>query len=137
MAPTARGYGLRVDRWLDERLDPEKSTVAAARTTCATSTPSSGRGSWRRRPITRARWTVQRAIRGAGTRDFWTLSRSRWLRAETKDFVPANPRRGRSLGRSPSGYGFAVTPEPPLHYEQIAVPKATTLRRIAALAGIP
>jgi membrane-bound lytic murein transglycosylase D len=31
MAPTARLYGLRVDRWVDERLDPEKSTVAAAR----------------------------------------------------------------------------------------------------------
>ena len=31
MAPTARRYGLRVDNWLDERLDPEKSTVAAAR----------------------------------------------------------------------------------------------------------
>src|SRR3989441_1900730 len=30
MAPTARRYGLRVDRWVDERLDPEKSTVAAA-----------------------------------------------------------------------------------------------------------
>ena len=30
MAPTARLYGLRVDRWMDERLDPEKSTVAAA-----------------------------------------------------------------------------------------------------------
>ncbi len=30
MAPTARQYGLRVDRWLDERLDPEKATVAAA-----------------------------------------------------------------------------------------------------------
>src|SRR5262249_58373479 len=31
MAPTARRYGLRVDRWMDERLDPEKSTAAAAR----------------------------------------------------------------------------------------------------------
>ena len=31
MAPTARLYGLRVDRWTDERLDPEKSTRAAAR----------------------------------------------------------------------------------------------------------
>src|SRR5262249_27639073 len=31
MAPTARRYGLRVDEWLDERLDPEKSTIAAAR----------------------------------------------------------------------------------------------------------
>src|SRR5262249_51695777 len=30
MAPTARLYGLRVDHWVDERLDPEKATVAAA-----------------------------------------------------------------------------------------------------------
>src|SRR2546425_6240278 len=30
MAGTARRYGLRVDRWVDERLDPENSTIAAA-----------------------------------------------------------------------------------------------------------
>ena len=30
MATTARRYGLRVDHWVDERLDPEKSTLAAA-----------------------------------------------------------------------------------------------------------
>jgi len=27
---TARRYGLRVDQWVDERFDPEKSTLAAA-----------------------------------------------------------------------------------------------------------
>src|SRR5206468_4713716 len=31
MAGTARRYGLRVDQWVDERLDPEKSTTAAAK----------------------------------------------------------------------------------------------------------
>ena len=31
MAPTARGYGLRVDGYVDERRDPEKSTDAALR----------------------------------------------------------------------------------------------------------
>jgi len=30
MATTARRYGLRVDQWVDERLDPEKATGAAA-----------------------------------------------------------------------------------------------------------
>src|SRR5438105_14761080 len=30
MATTARRYGLRVDHWVDERMDAEKSTVAAA-----------------------------------------------------------------------------------------------------------
>lgn len=29
MADTARSYGMRVDSWVDERLDPEKSTKAA------------------------------------------------------------------------------------------------------------
>ncbi len=31
IAATARHYNLRIDRWVDERLDPEKSTRAAAR----------------------------------------------------------------------------------------------------------
>lgn len=31
MRPTARGYGLRIDTWVDERRDPMKATDAAAR----------------------------------------------------------------------------------------------------------
>jgi membrane-bound lytic murein transglycosylase D len=31
MRPTGRGYGLRVDSWVDDRRDPWRSTVAAAR----------------------------------------------------------------------------------------------------------
>ncbi len=30
MPHTARTYGLRINKWVDERLDPEKSTIAAA-----------------------------------------------------------------------------------------------------------
>ena len=135
MAPTARGYGLRVDRWLDERLDPEKSTVAAANYLRDLHTVF---GSWElaQAAYNAGEMTVQRAIRGAGTRDFWALIRSRVLRDETKDYVP-QIHAATLIGQEPERYGFAVTPEQPLHYEQIAVPKATTLRRIAALAGIP
>jgi len=135
MAPTARGYGLRVDRWLDERLDPEKSTVAAANYLRDLHTVF---GSWElaQAAYNAGEMTVQRAIRGAGTRDFWTLIRSRVLRDETKDYVP-QIHAATLIGQEPERYGFAVTPEQPLHYDQIAVPKATTLRRIAALAGIP
>ena len=135
MAPTARGYGLRVDRWLDERLDPEKSTVAAANYLRDLHTVF---GSWAlaQAAYNAGEMTVQRAIRGAGTRDFWALIRSRVLRDETKDYVP-QIHAATLIGQEPERYGFAVTPEQPLHYEQIAVPKATTLRRIAALARIP
>ena len=31
MRGTGRGYGLRIDGWVDERRDPVKATVAAAR----------------------------------------------------------------------------------------------------------
>src|SRR5260370_12150403 len=79
MAPTARQYGLRVDRWLDERLDPEKSTVAAANYLKDLYTTF---GSW---DLTQAAYNagemkVIRPIKGTGTPAFWTLPTTRLLR---------------------------------------------------------
>jgi len=135
MAPTARRYGLRVDRWLDERLDPEKSTVAAANYLKDLYTIF---GSWElcQAAYNAGEMKVLRAIQGTGTRDFWSLSRSRLLRDETKNFVPAI-HAVTIIGQEPEQYGFAVTPEEPLSYEQITVPKATTLKHVATLSKIP
>lgn len=135
MAPTARRYGLRVDRWLDERLDPEKSTVAAAnylRDLYAMF------GSWElvQAAYNAGEMKVLRAIQGAGTRDFWKLTRSRLLRDETKNFVPAI-HAATLIGQEPEQYGFDVTPEEPLRYEQVTVAKGTGLKHLAALSGIP
>jgi membrane-bound lytic murein transglycosylase D len=134
MAPTARRYGLRVDRWLDERLDPEKSTVAAANYLKDLYTIF---GSWElvQAAYNAGEMKVLRAIQGTGTRDFWSLTRSRLLRDETKNFVPAI-HAVTIIGQEPEQYGFAVTPEEPLSYEQITVPKATSLKHVAALSGI-
>jgi membrane-bound lytic murein transglycosylase D len=134
MAPTARRYGLRVDRWLDERLDPEKSTVAAANYLRDLYTVF---GTWElvQAAYNAGEMKVLRAIKGAGTRDFWTLTRSRLLRDETKNFVPSI-HAATLIGQEPEQYGFAVTPEEPLRYEHVTVPKATSLKRIAALSGI-
>ncbi|MGH7383611.1 MAG: transglycosylase SLT domain-containing protein [Candidatus Rokuibacteriota bacterium] len=135
MAPTARRYGLRVDRWLDERLDPEKSTVAAAN---YLSDLYKMFGSWElvQAAYNAGEMRVLRAIQGTGTRDFWTLTRSRLLRDETKNFVPAI-HAAVLIGQEPEQYGFTVKPEEPLSYEQIRVPKATSLKHVAALSGIP
>ncbi len=135
MAPTARRYGLRVDRWLDERLDPEKSTVAAANYFKDLYTIF---GSW---DLVQAAYNagemkVLRAIEGTGTRDFWSLTHSRLLRDETKNYVPAI-HAVTIIGQEPEQYGFAVTPDEPLSYEQITVPKGTSLKHVAALSGIP
>jgi soluble lytic murein transglycosylase-like protein len=134
MAPTARRYGLRVDRWLDERLDPEKSTVAAANYFKDLYTIF---GSWElvQAAYNAGEMKVLRAIEGTGTRDFWSLTHSRLLLDETKNFVPAI-HAVTIIGQEPEQYGFAVTPDEPLSYEQITVPRGTSLKHVAALSGI-
>jgi len=135
MAPTARQYGLRVDRWLDERLDPEKATVAAAN---YLSDLYKIFGSWElvQAAYNAGEMKVLRAIQGTGTRDFWSLTGTRFLRDETKNFVPAI-HAVTIIGQEPEQYGFTVRPDEPLSYEQITVPKATSLKHVASLSGIP
>jgi membrane-bound lytic murein transglycosylase D len=41
------------------------------------------------------------------------------------------------IGQEPEQYGFTVKPDEPLSYEQITVPKATSLKHVASLSGIP
>jgi membrane-bound lytic murein transglycosylase D len=135
MAPTARLYGLRIDRWLDERLDPEKSTVAAANYLRDLYTVF---GSWE---LAQAAYNtgevrVQQAIQRTGSRDFWRLHRGPLLLEETKNFVPAI-HAATLIGRQPERYGFTVIPEEPLRYEQVTVPKGSRLARLAVLSGVP
>jgi peptidoglycan lytic transglycosylase D len=134
MAPTARLYGLRVDRWTDERLDPEKSTRAAAAYLKDLFTTY---GSW---PLAQAAYNggavrINRAIQNLKTTDFWRLTRGRHLAEETKNFVAAI-QAAVVIAREPGRYGFSITPEPALRYETIRVPEGTKLPRIAADSGI-
>jgi membrane-bound lytic murein transglycosylase D len=135
MAPTARLYGLRVDRWVDERLDPEKSTVAAASYLRDLHTRY---GSWE---LAQAAYnagavTVDRAVRKTGSTDFWTLARTKLLKRETKDFVPAI-HAAVLIGRDPGQYGFECNgtiafPE----FDLVTVPPGTDLKKVAATTGI-
>src|SRR6266545_3454591 len=134
MAPTARRYGLRVDQWLDERLDPEKSTVAAARHFLDLYAVF---GSWNlaQAAYNAGERTVVEAIRAMGTSDFWALARGRWLKEETKNFIPAI-HAATLIAREPERYGFVVTPATPLKYELVPVPPSTSLKQLASKAGI-
>jgi len=134
MAPTARRYGLRVDRWVDERLDPEKSTVAAAR---YLSDLHALFGSWElaKAGYNAGEMKVLRAMKSLGTSDFWELTRGRILRNETKNFVPAI-QAAVLIGRDPERYGFIASQAEPLVYEVAAVPSGLTLSRIALTAGV-
>lgn len=135
MAPTARRYGLQVDRWVDERLDPEKSTVAAARYLRDLFEQF---GSWflAKAAYNAGELKVARAIVRSGTTDFWSLTRSRILREETKRFVPSIL-AAMVIGQNPERYGFEITPEPPLAYDVVTVPSMLQLKRLATRTGTP
>jgi membrane-bound lytic murein transglycosylase D len=134
MAPTARRYGLRVDRWVDERLDPEKSTVAAAR---YLGDLYAMFGSWElaKAAYNAGEMKVLRAMTVIGSRDFWELTRGQILRDETKNFVPAI-QAATLIGREPERYGFAASQSGPLAYEVAPVPQSVQLARVAAQAGV-
>jgi hypothetical protein len=135
MAPTARRYGLRIDEWLDERLDPEKSTMAAARHLLDLYAVF---GSWNlvQAAYNAGEMRVLQAIRAMGTSDFWTLRGGQVLKEETKDYIPAI-QAATLISREPERYGFVFTPAEPLSYEVVTVPRRTSLPRLAARSGIP
>ncbi|MBI2528168.1 MAG: transglycosylase SLT domain-containing protein [Candidatus Rokubacteria bacterium] len=134
MAPTARRYGLRVDRWVDERLDPEKSTRAAAD---HLKDLFASFGSWHlvQAAYNAGEMRVSRAVQKLRTSDFWQLSRTPLLAEETKSFVAAI-QAAALIAREPDRYGFSVTPEDPLRYEVIHVPPLMPLNRLAGMSQI-
>ncbi len=87
-AGTAVRYGLRVDRRTDERRDPIRSGLVAARYLRELHERF---GDWL---LALAAYNagedrVEQAIRRGRTRDFWSLRRKKLLPAETREFVPA------------------------------------------------
>jgi len=87
IASTARLYGLRINHWIDERMDIEFSTKAAAK---YLKDLYQRMGSWELAiaaynagPV-----TVERAINRLNSKNFWTLASSKYLRRETKEYVP-------------------------------------------------
>src|SRR5438132_7178302 len=134
MASTARRYGLRVDGWIDERLDPEKSTVAAA---SYLRDLYNQFGSWAlaQAAYNAGEMRVSRAIRLTGSSDFWDLKRTKHLRRETREFVPAI-QAATIIGRDPDQYGFEIGGEAWDDTERVSVPPSTDLRRLSTGAGL-
>ncbi len=88
MPDAARSYGLTVDRWVDERLDPERSTQAAVR---YLSDLYRRFGSW---DLAMASYNMgygglSRSVRKFNTNSFWQLSRyEAGIPWETTLYVP-------------------------------------------------
>ena len=122
---TGRLYGLRVDWWVDERRDVEKSTEAAAHYLLDL---EESLGSW---PLALAAYNcgegrIAQAIRKAGSLDFWKLRVPR----ETANHVP-KIMAALEIWRDPERFGFDIEPDRAEEFEVLAVDECTDLHIIA------
>jgi membrane-bound lytic murein transglycosylase D len=131
---TAIIYGLKVNKDIDERSDPEKSTRAAARylsdlfavfkdwnLVLAAYNWGSGR--------------VQRLMDSTGLKDFWQLvDLKKRLPEETKNHVP-RIQASVIIARNPEKYDLPLKLDPPLRYAEVSVSKPIDLHAAAKLLG--
>ncbi|HYV68022.1 MAG TPA: LysM peptidoglycan-binding domain-containing protein [Myxococcales bacterium] len=133
---TSRRYGLHTDFWVDERRDPVKATLAAAR--YLKDLKERFHGDWYLAwaGYNAGEGKVDRAIRRESTRDFWRMmSKGRTLRAETKHYVPKLIAAA-LIAKHPERFGFKVDYESPWDADEVYIPDATDLHVIARTAGI-
>ncbi len=130
---TGRIYGLTADAWVEERRDPIKATRAAARYLKRLYEIS---GDWylAASGYNAGPLTLERAIQNVGTRNFWDLARSRWLRTETKNYIPELC-AAILVGRNPERYGLNIAMLAPYTYETVTVSSMTSLTVLARYAG--
>jgi membrane-bound lytic murein transglycosylase D len=135
MAPTAREVGLRFDWYVDERSDPEKATIAAAKYLKTLSRVFNGDWHLVLAAYNGGLGRVQRAMKAARTDDFWKLSAStRFLPKETREYVPMIL-AAMIVGRNPAQYGFDIAGLAPLDYDSVTIAAPIDLRRVAEWTG--
>lgn len=143
MKGTARGYGLRVDSWVDERRDPYRATDAAVRHLkslnqrfgswyLAAAAYNAGAGKVSR-GLVRLPDDDEESDSLNSDAAFFRLYDTKFLRRETKDYVPKLIAAA-LIAKEPARYGFSVVPAEPTAYDSIVVPTMTSLDVIARLA---
>ena len=141
MASTARGVGLRVDWWVDERRDPVRSTDGAVRFLnylrkqfgsmyLAAAAYNGGPGR-----VARGLVRYSDDLEGTtGDSLFFALAETDYLRRETRDYVPQLVAAA-LVGKASARYGVFPESLPPLQFDTVRVPAATPLIAVAMASG--
>ncbi len=135
MRGTGLENGLRQDWYIDERSDPEKATLAAAKYLNTLAGMFDGDWHLALASYNGGPGRLQRAIKAAGgVSDFWKLAeKPRILPRETRDYVPMIL-AAIVIARNPAQYGFEFEAEAPHTYETVTLDRPVDLRRIAEWA---
>lgn len=118
ISSTGRNYGLQVNWWIDERRDIQKSTLAAAEYLknlyrifqsweLAAAAYNAGESK------------IARAVRRFGEKDFWVIARHRFLRQETRDYIPKMIAAA-LISKNRAQFGFPESYSRPLSDEVVA-----------------
>ncbi|HZS11058.1 MAG TPA: transglycosylase SLT domain-containing protein [Nitrospirales bacterium] len=134
MKGTAKLYGLRVDRYVDERRDPIKSTIAAARYLRDLYDLF---GTW---PLAMAAYNagegkVMRALEKARAENFWQIARTKHIRRETKEYVPRFM-AATIIAKNPDDYGFSASAASFHAFDEVVVHRPVHLMSVATATGI-
>ncbi len=133
---TARMYGLTVDRWVDERLDPQRSTRAAA---AFLGDLYQRFGTWE---LAMAAYNMGhggllRAVRKYNTNDFWKLSRyEAGLPWETSLYVPKVFAIAIVMNNLRAFGLDDIEPDPPVAFDTVYVDSSVPLEDVARASGI-
>lgn len=141
MTSTARGMGLRVDWWVDERRDPLRSTEAAVRFLrglreqfgsmyLAAAAYNGGPGR-----IARGLTRYADDLEGTtGDDTFFALAEKKYLRNETRDYVPQLVAAA-LVAKEPARYNLAIESRAAFAYDSIRVGPRVPLAAIAEASG--
>ncbi|MCX5811042.1 MAG: LysM peptidoglycan-binding domain-containing protein [Proteobacteria bacterium] len=132
---TGGRYGLRSNYWIDERRDPEKSTVAATKYLrdlfnqfgcwyLAAAGYNAGEG------------RIEKAIVRHNTNDFWELVKYNTLPKETREYIPKLIAAA-IIAKDPEKFGFgSIVYDQPVRFMEMKVPAGFSLYSIAKAASI-
>ena len=132
MKGTGKEYNLKIDRYVDERRNAEKSTKAAV---AFLSDLYANFGDWHLAVAgyNAGAGKIRKGLRKYKCDNFWSLAQRRYLRLETKRYVPKLI-AAILIAKNPAKYGFTkLKYKSPLDYETLAVGPGLSLDAVALL----
>lgn len=131
---TGKRYGLRIDRYVDERRDPIESTRAAAR---YLRDLYGMFGSWQLSlaAYNTGEMRIVRILDRDSSLDFWDMRERGYLHPETRDYVPQFL-AAVAIAREPQRHGFESPDLTLPRYDTVHVDRSLSFDTVAELANV-
>lgn len=134
IAPTGKKFGLKINWYVDERKDPIKATIAAS---SYLRDLYNMFGSWELAAAgyNAGEGKISKAVRKYASDDFWEISKKKFLKSETRNYVPKIMALA-IIGKNLESFGLEeIDFKDSLEFELVSVPPLTDLVLLAESTG--